>query len=120
MQSTNQQILDLVSIPSMPDGIDDQPWTGELHLQLAQDGACRASVVQLVTLTGQETVGAYASTAGTSWVSMTPSSTFACIADTDCTLYGLDTSNGPYSCVQSTCQRILQPPPCLPTQDQCP
>lgn len=108
-----------ILVSSMPSDLQGNPWLGNLEMQFNADGSAQTSIVQLVDLTGQETVGAYASANDSSWVSMVATDTLPlCITDTDCTLYGLDTTNVAYTCVNNTCTQLQpQPLPCG-TQDR--
>jgi hypothetical protein len=91
-----------LAIPSMPNGLNGEPWTGDYEIQLEGDPdqpVIVGKIVQLVGLTGQDTLA----NAPSPWVEMGPSTTDLCISDTDCTLYGLDTTNGPYTCANNAC-----------------
>jgi hypothetical protein len=108
------------SLIQLRDG-DGELATAGVLVDFNSDGSAKTSVV-LVTRAGQATVGHC-----TPRVQMVPSDTFLCVADTDCTKYGLDATNGAYTCVNNTCVQqtgcsgdltCLPPPPASSCADQ--
>ena len=78
-------------------------WRGELRFGwtcTSTDCEFRGHRVQLVELTGQDTLAT-----NDGWVAMTATDSRFCIADTDCTMYGLDETTGAYACVTGVCQQ---------------
>jgi hypothetical protein len=105
-------IIGSISVVSMPNGLDGQPWSGDFQAKFGNDGTGSVMTVQLAGLNGQDTRGD-----GDPWnaIAVTGDAPL-CIVDSDCARYGLDTSAGAYACVQNSCE---QQAACTPAGSAC-